>query len=461
MEYKVAKKIRDTSFADLVRQAPGGAFASAGKAISLKMKAKATGFQEKFDPMNMAKVITGGSRWAPALLGRITGRKQDSIEHFAGNKRQQARGVTQIPMMAPQQEGEPAEDMSSVLSQMFTFMKKTREEDVKARALRESFAEERQNEAQRKHDEFIEVLRKYTNTETATPVKKEGGGFMDFVKQLIDSVKASFGTMLEGVYKAFEWITKLGPKLKDIVGFFALNPIGIGLLAGATLLSLLALDKNAEETTKGILGAGNEGAVGTEIMKQQEENVSPEEIQKKQRARKALLKDAPFMTRVYQVNADEYLEKLGVSKEDRANLTNYTVPFKVPDKLKDVDPELAAELTNTKMPEAKETKVGKQAEEASKPAIPTTTPVAPQPMKMEATPVTEAPKSSFLSRLIGENNDLNTSAIAGITPAPGPIVSGTSSAGSIPDKQISSSATQRDTTHILDRVQQASRVHGY
>ena len=87
MEYKEAKKIRGKSFGTLLAEHEGGLGSSISAAISQKTQAKMAGMKEKFDPMNIAKFMTGGSNWAPAMLGKLTGRKQSSIDYFSGVKR--------------------------------------------------------------------------------------------------------------------------------------------------------------------------------------------------------------------------------------------------------------------------------------------------------------------------------------------------------------------------------------
>ena len=84
MDYGQAKDIRKKSFGPLLAEQEGGAGASFKKALSLKTQAKMTGLKETFDPMNIAKKMTFGSNWAPAMLGKLTGRKPESIAHFTG-----------------------------------------------------------------------------------------------------------------------------------------------------------------------------------------------------------------------------------------------------------------------------------------------------------------------------------------------------------------------------------------
>jgi hypothetical protein len=63
-----------------------GIGSSVGGAISEKTQATVKGFKEKFDILNIAKTLTGGSNLAPALLGRLLGRKKEDIAYFSGIK---------------------------------------------------------------------------------------------------------------------------------------------------------------------------------------------------------------------------------------------------------------------------------------------------------------------------------------------------------------------------------------
>lgn len=96
MDYGKAQDIRKTGLSGLIvenllaGQSIGSSF---GSAISDRTKASITGIKEKFDPLNIAKKLTGGSNLAPALLGRLTGRKQSTIEHFAGRSKLSSKGV--------------------------------------------------------------------------------------------------------------------------------------------------------------------------------------------------------------------------------------------------------------------------------------------------------------------------------------------------------------------------------
>ena len=71
-----------------------GIGSSVGGAISEKTQATVKGFKEKFDILNIAKTLTGGSNFAPALLGKVLGRKKEDIAYFAGAKNKKIGGLS-------------------------------------------------------------------------------------------------------------------------------------------------------------------------------------------------------------------------------------------------------------------------------------------------------------------------------------------------------------------------------
>lgn len=86
MDYQKAKDIRGKSLSSLItdRIVRGeGVMAAVNQALSEKSKARATGFKEAFDPLNIVKKLTFGSRLAPAILGRLTGRDPEAIRYFS------------------------------------------------------------------------------------------------------------------------------------------------------------------------------------------------------------------------------------------------------------------------------------------------------------------------------------------------------------------------------------------
>ena len=95
MDYGKAKDIRKQGLSSLITEnlvGGKGIGSSFTSAISDRTKATFTGIKESFDPLNIAKKMTGGSKLAPALLGRMMGRKQEDIEHFSG-KPKKSKGL--------------------------------------------------------------------------------------------------------------------------------------------------------------------------------------------------------------------------------------------------------------------------------------------------------------------------------------------------------------------------------
>lgn len=99
MDYQKAKDIRGKSLSSLITDKivrGEGVMAAVNKALSEKSKARATGFKEAFDPLNIVKKLTFGSRIAPAILGRLTGRSPEAIRYFSRDpkKKQVSSGIS-------------------------------------------------------------------------------------------------------------------------------------------------------------------------------------------------------------------------------------------------------------------------------------------------------------------------------------------------------------------------------
>jgi len=89
MNYQEAAIIRKKSFAEIMTQKlieGQGLISSVGSARRDIKQAKKLARKEKFDILNVAKFLTGGSTLAPAILGRMLGRKSSDISYFAGRK---------------------------------------------------------------------------------------------------------------------------------------------------------------------------------------------------------------------------------------------------------------------------------------------------------------------------------------------------------------------------------------
>jgi len=130
MGYQEAANIRKKKLSDTIagRLAEGeGIGSSFTKSISERTKANMTGFKQKVDYLNIAKKLTGGSNLAPALLGRLTGRNNDSIRFFSGKG--SAKPVSDKATKIEGGGSEQVEAMQQTLDDIYGFLKDTREEN--------------------------------------------------------------------------------------------------------------------------------------------------------------------------------------------------------------------------------------------------------------------------------------------------------------------------------------------
>lgn len=179
MDYGKAEGIRKKGLAGLITdnlvegQGIGSSF---GSAISDRTKATFTGIQEKFDPLNIAKKLTGGSNLAPALLGRLTGRKQSTIEHFASKKGKSSRGgLGSVLKNGYAPEGEGMTETLGMIYEELRLADEERKNLYKARKKEEKNAEEREIERNQAIIMALTTRRKKEESERKkTKAKKDG-----------------------------------------------------------------------------------------------------------------------------------------------------------------------------------------------------------------------------------------------------------------------------------------------
>jgi GH24 family phage-related lysozyme (muramidase) len=164
MDYKQAKDIRKKSFGSLLAEQEGGLGTSLKKSISLKTQAKMTGIKESFDPMNIAKKLTGGSNWAPAMVGKLTGRDHKAMEYFAGAKPKKG-----LKALLSGSEGEVSSPVQ-ILGLIYEELKKS--DDSRKLELQEenNKKEEEDGEEDARNDLLIKVL---TGRSKKVPSKRE------------------------------------------------------------------------------------------------------------------------------------------------------------------------------------------------------------------------------------------------------------------------------------------------
>jgi hypothetical protein len=211
MDYQQAQKIRGKSFASIMTEklAEGGGIGGSLRAtVSERSQARMKGIKEKFDILNIAKMMTGGSNLAPAILGRMLGRSTRDIKYFANIKDKKTASK-----LGPIDNNGTSPEMISILEKIYNFLKETIDDDRLKKEQESQFAEEKELERMRRHKQLMEAItgKPYKNTYTKVKDEAEDGGIL--------------GDILGGFNSAKDL-------LKTVSKFFS-SPIGSVMLAGA------------------------------------------------------------------------------------------------------------------------------------------------------------------------------------------------------------------------------------
>ena len=219
MDYRQAQNIRNKSFGTLLAEQEGGAFSSLRKTISLRSKARATRIKQTFDPMNIAKFLTFGSNWAPAMLGKATGRSRESINFFSGvNRGRRASEIGERSTRIPQLQSTGG--FSKTLEKIYVLMKKSLDDERKRKQIQNNYKEENDIEKLDRHKELIEAItgKPYSGKATAVKLKSEGA--------------FSLSDLLGGA--------DVAKTLLSVLRWFA-SPVGLALLGATSMVALIAL----------------------------------------------------------------------------------------------------------------------------------------------------------------------------------------------------------------------------
>jgi hypothetical protein len=241
MTYQQAERLRGKSFGSLLGEQEGGLGESLRKTLSIKGKARMTGIKEKFDPLNIAKFLTGGSNLAPAVLGKLFGRSKEDISRFSGSKLKDVGG-TATKIDALQSENQTLD----MLMKIYEFMQKSYEDKIEQRNKENAFAEENQMEKERRHKELIAAI-----TGKPMGIEKTAEKVQEKRTSFVDDVLSAFG----GLTLAKTAFTTLATVAK----FFAFNPVGLAILGSVALGALfwkLFSDKSGYEDANSELSKG-------------------------------------------------------------------------------------------------------------------------------------------------------------------------------------------------------------
>lgn len=475
MDYRVASNIRGKSLSSLMTDkivSGKGVGSALGGAISDKLKAKATGVKEKFDPMNIAKFMTGGSRLAPAIVGRLTGRSQADINYFAGDKKRKG-SYTQVPTSM----STPGEGMGGsaveVLNKMLSFMQKSREDDLKKKETAKQFTEEQKVEEQRRHKEFLDVLKEYTSLNTtATVTKTEEGGLLEGIFNFIKDSLASLKDWVSNLLSGFKWLDTL--KWMAAFSTPALLAAGIAGVLGAAVIALWkeeneklknlggpkAEELSGQRQTEEMLGGMDPNAFGNAIMNANQETTTDKigkAIAEKQEVVRALMEDEGYDADSFDKNGG-YVFKDKDGKPPSAELLE-SVSKKANQLLQSGEPLPQVKSRKKLLPygmKASEAGGGRgsaqlQLMDYKDQIRPTGAAfgVSPRGIK-RATPVPPVP-SSRLNDATSENLNLSYDAMGNVQ-SPAPVLTTNTSTVDLPDRPIPATATVRDKTPILDHV---------
>ncbi len=165
MNYYDAARIRKKGFANLMTDkltSGQGIFSSRRDALSEMSKANSLAMKERFDPMNIAKFLTGGSTLAPAIVGRLTGRSKEDIGYFAGKRQYQytpRQSNYWQKFNSPNMGGGGSKKATQILEKMVSFMEKTRYDDVKEQDTLDSYNELNEYMRAENHKEVVNVFK--------------------------------------------------------------------------------------------------------------------------------------------------------------------------------------------------------------------------------------------------------------------------------------------------------------
>ena len=263
MSYQQGRRIRDTGLKELITQnivSGQGVGKAIRSSISQSFKAKVTGIKEKFDPLNIAKALTGNL--GAAVLGRVTGRSDKDIQYFSGGRRGNYAGnITQDSDLSAIQpalytkvaEGQnqrmkKGEGVASVLGKLYNLMKSNYTEEEKRRELDINFKYKQEKQKETWHKELLEAISGMKGGGTATKVVKPKDksmfdGFGDLLKNIEEMISTAIDALKVILKPILEFAEIIGKNLLSTIGRFLVNPYVLAILgvaAAGTLAVYLA-----------------------------------------------------------------------------------------------------------------------------------------------------------------------------------------------------------------------------
>ena len=272
MSYQQGRRIRDTGLKELITQnivSGQGVGKAIRSSISQSFKAKVTGIKEKFDPLNIAKALTGNL--GAAVLGRVTGRSDKDIQYFSGGRRGNYAGnVTQDSDLSAIQpalytkvaEGQnqrmkKGEGVASVLGKLYNLMKLSYTEEEKRRELDINFKYKQEQQKEKWHKELLEAITGIKGTGSATKVTKPKsgglfGGLGDMFKKIEEMIGKAITDLKTLLEPLLDFAKTIGKNLLGRLGSLLMNPYVLAFLgvAAAAGLAVYLAALMSDELTK-------------------------------------------------------------------------------------------------------------------------------------------------------------------------------------------------------------------
>ena len=231
MDYRQAERLKKKSILSLIAERKyeqGQTLGSAIKtSVSDKFAAKAKLFKKRFDPLNWISSLTGNGvigRSIRTSAGRLMGRSDRDIEYFGGYRRKGAQRQDRTRITSGSRSVVKIGDNSvDILAKMYNLMRKVDEENAKKYEKELNFAEERKYEAEMRHKQLLDAIRRGRKRDRFKDFfdekkgeDKKGGIFSSILKAFknVFGVIADLGKLIIksvfGVVEAIVDIAKMG-----------------------------------------------------------------------------------------------------------------------------------------------------------------------------------------------------------------------------------------------------------
>jgi hypothetical protein len=256
LNYQQARQVRKSRFSDMfldqLAQKDTGVLGAVGKTISMRSQARIKGIKEKFDPLNIVKFMTLGSRFGPALFGKMTGRNQKDIDYFTGRTKSVVGTRNTADRLKKVGGDGDSEGINEQLSKIFSFLKNSRDEDVRLKQTSKNFDEEIAMEKEKRHKELVNTLQKLmkqinSGNTSAEPVKENSflADMWEKLNGLANLVNLMKNTLVEIAKKlGMPIASALGSAASQagrLIGGALASPIGMASGVAAAFLTPFAM----------------------------------------------------------------------------------------------------------------------------------------------------------------------------------------------------------------------------